>query len=355
MKRLMVALLLAASLSVVAPAAAAPDLTALQAKAQAGDAEAQFQLGEAYRAGKGVAADPETAIMWYRRATAQGHIRASEELGFALFAHGDRREAMPYIEKAAARGEARAFYLLGTAHFNGDYATRDWPLAYAQTERAAAAGLAAAQKNMELMDHYLLPSDKAKADQILATLPSVRAIPADAAPAPVAKAPPPPVQTAAAAPKPAKAGKAAKPTPPPKPMPAPTPVESADAGNKPVATDKPAKAGKGSKTAKAAPVSIESADGGDTAAAPDKPPRTTAKAGGDWKVQLGAFGSEDRARDRWKTLKAKVGDLGSYQLHIVAAGSVQRLQASGVADKADAQALCKMVVAAGGDCLVIAP
>ncbi len=324
MKRLMVALLLAASLSVVAPAGAASDFTALQAKAQAGDAEAQFQLGEAYRAGKGVAADPEAAIMWYRRATAQGHIRASEELGFALFAHGDRREAMPYIEKAAARGEARAFYLLGTAHFNGDYATRDWPLAYAQTERAAAAGLAAAQKNLELMDHYLLPSDKAKADQILATLPSVRATPSDTAPAPAAKAPAPaPVQTAAVTPKPAKSGKAAKPVPPPKAAPTPAPVESADAGDK--------------------------------AAAPDKPARSSARADGDWKVQLGAFGSEDRARDRWKTLKVKVADLGSYQQHIVAAGSVQRLQASGIADKADAQALCRKVVAAGGDCLVIAP
>jgi len=307
--------LLAASLSVAVPAGAAPDLTALQAKAQAGDAEAQFQLGEAYRAGKGVPADAEAAIMWYRRATALGHIRASEELGFALFAHGDRREAMPYIEKAAARGEARAFYLLGTAHFNGDYATRDWPLAYAQTERAAAAGLSAAQKNLELMDHYLLPSDKARADQILATLPSVRATPADGTPAPAAKAPPAPVQTAAATPKPSKSAKGSKSTPPPRVTLAP--VETADAAGRPA--------------------------------------KSSAPAGGDWKVQLGAFGSEDRARDRWKTLRTKVSDLGSYQQHLVTAGSIQRLQAANIANKADAQALCKKVVAAGGDCLVIAP
>lgn len=341
MKRLMVALLLAASLSVAVPAGAAPDLTALQAKAQAGDAEAQFQLGEAYRAGKGVPADAEAAIMWYRRATALGHIRASEELGFALFAHGDRREAMPYIEKAAARGEARAFYLLGTAHFNGDYATRDWPLAYAQTERAAAAGLSAAQKNLELMDHYLLPSDKAKADQILATLPSVRATPADGAPAPSPKAPPAPVQTAAVTPKPSKSAKSSK-SAPPKVVPAP--VETADAGEK---TASAAKSTKSAKTAKSAP--------GETADAADKPAKSSATAGGDWKVQLGAFGSEDRARDRWKTLKAKVTDLGSYQQHLVTAGSIQRLQAANISSKADAQALCKKVVAAGGDCLVIAP
>jgi TPR repeat protein len=317
MKRLMVALLLAASLGVTASAGAAPDLTALQAKAQAGDAEAQFQMGEAYRAGKGVAADIETAIMWYRRAAAQGHIRASEELGFALFAHGDRREAMPYIEKAAARGEARAFYLLGTAHFNGDYATRDWPLAYAQTERAAAAGLSAAQKNLELMDHYLLPSDKAKADQILATLPVVRTAP----PQGVAAAPArntAPAQVASATPKPGKPARLAKATP--------APAAEADA-------------------AKAKPAQAD--DGGAA--------KGSAKAGGDWKVQLGAFGSEDRAHDRWRTLRAKVADLGAYQQRVVAAGSVQRLQAANIASRADAQALCKKVVAAGGDCLVIAP
>ena len=320
MKRLMVALLLAAAgAGMAVSAGAAPDLNALQARAQAGDAEAQFQMGEAYRAGRGVTADIETAIMWYRRAAALGHIRASEELGFALFAHGDRREAMPYIEKAAARGEARAFYLLGTAHFNGDYATRDWPLAYAQTERAAAAGLPAAQKNLELMDHYLLPADKAKADQILATLPTVRTAPPEGVVSPPGRGAAP-VQTASAATRPVKTAKPVAPAP------------AADAAS----TEKPAK----TKPA--------SADDGAVA-------RKSAKAGGDWKVQLGAFGSEDRAHDRWKTLRGKVADLGAYQQHVVAAGSIQRLQATNIASKADAQALCKKVVAAGGDCLVIAP
>jgi len=323
MRRLMVALLLAAAgAGMAASAVVAPDLTALQARAQAGDAEAQFQMGEAYRAGKGVTADIEAAIMWYRRATAQGHIRASEELGFALFAHGDRREAMPYIEKAAARGEARAFYLLGTAHFNGDYATRDWPLAYAQTQRAAAAGLTAAQKNLQLMDHYLLPADKAKADQILATLPTVRSAPPEGVAAPARSTAP--VQTSSAPPKPGKAAKPARAAP------------AASAGSDGAAVDKAAKA--------------RTAPSEDAIAA-----SKSAKTGGEWKAQLGAFGSEERAHERWKTLRGKVGDLGAYQQRIVSAGSIQRLQAANIASKADAQALCKKVVAAGGDCLVIAP
>jgi len=302
MKTAVLALLLMfGSIAVYAASSTTPEIQSLQAKAQAGDADAEFALAEAYRAGRGITVDPESAIAWYRRAAAQGHVRASEELGFALFAHGDRREAMPYIEKAAARGEARAFYLLGTAHFNGDYATRDWPLAYAQTMRAATAGLPAAVKNLDLMGHYLLPADKAKADQILATLPAIR-INTSAPPAPVAG------------------------------------TSVADSGAQaPAKSAKPAKAMPA--VAKAAP-----------------PPRTAAPpASGDWKVQLGAFGSADRARDRWKSLAAKVSRLGRYDQRIVAAGSVQRLQAGGIASRADAQALCADVRGARGDCLVIAP
>ncbi len=282
-------LLLALGAALAAPVLAAPDAAALQAQAQAGSAEAQFQLGEAYRSGRGVAADPESAIMWYRRAATQGHVRAGEELGFALFAHGDRREAMPYIEAAAARGEARAFYLLGTAHFNGDYATRDWPLAYAQTTRAAVGGLPAAQRNLETMDRYLLPADKDKAQQILATLPPLRQ---------------PPVPT--------------------------TVMISADGTPRAVA--------------------------GSPSTAPRKDVAAAAMpATGPWKVQLGAYSSADRARDRWRTLAERVPALAGHGPSIVAAGSVQRLQARALASRAAAQSLCQAVRAAGGDCLVLAP
>jgi len=326
MKRVTLAVLLvigSAAIAAVAAAATSPDIRALQARAQTGDADAEFALGEAYRAGRGVEPDPEDAIMWYRRAAALGHVRASEELGFALFAHGDRHEAMPYIEKAAARGEARAFYLLGTAHFNGDYATRDWPLAYAQTMRAAAAGLPAAQRNLELMGHYLLPADRAKADQILATLPPLRkSVQQDAA----------------------------SPTTTATPKPTPAAMQIADASMSPKAA-KSAKSQKPPKAVTAAP-------------APDVAPSSplvgasssaVAATDGAWKVQLGAFGSADRARDRWKSMTAKVKRLARYDQRIVDAGSIQRLQAAGIADKSDATALCKDVRAAGGDCLVIAP
>lgn len=300
MRRLALALLL---LAATAGAAPAPELRSLRAKAEAGDTNAQFALGEAYRAGRGVTEDPETAIMWYRRAANQGHIRASEELGFALFAKGDRREAMPYVEKAAARGDARAFYVLGTAHFNGDYTTRDWPLAYALTLRAASTGLSAAKKNLDLMDQYLLPADKAKADQILATLPPVRTI----------------------AQREALAG-------------APTLAR---------ATARTAAVAVPPKLAKAASRS--------SSAATDAASSATTAVRGAWRAQLGAFSSPNRARDSWATLAAKVPRLASYEQRVVAWKSVQRLQAWGIAGKSDAEALCKQVRGAGSQCFVVAP
>lgn len=228
------------------------------------------------------------AMMWYRRAASQGHAQASDELGFVMFSHNQRRTAMPYIERAAARGDPRAFYLLGIAHFNGDLATRDWPLAYAQTARAAEAGLPAAKANLQMMDQYLLPPDRAKADMILATLPPVRRA-LGAPPAPALTAPPPPTQIVAA-------------TPP---------------------------------------------------AAP--PPSPTKRPTGGWKIQLGAYSSADNARTAWDGLVKKVRGLAALDRTTVATGSLLRLQAVGLASRADGEALCAEVRTAGGACLVLAP
>jgi cell division septation protein DedD len=76
---------------------------------------------------------------------------------------------------------------------------------------------------------------------------------------------------------------------------------------------------------------------------------------GNWKVQLGAFGSAERVEERWKMLTAKVSGMKRYERRVIVAGSIQRLQAIGIASKADAEALCTKVVAAKGDCLVMAP
>ena len=273
---------LLAILSVVPAAAGVPEgkaawaagdyaaaIVQLRPPAEAGDAEAQFYLGEAYRLGRGVTADTDLAIVWYRRSAALGNARARDALGLTLFASGKRPEAIPLLEKAAEGGDARALYVLGTAHFNGDNTTRDWPLAYAMMMRASANGLPQAKTSLDVMDRYLFPADKVRAQQLYAGMSGGTPAPASASAAP----------------------------------------------------------------ARPAAIAV----------------------GGAWKVQLGAFGSADRAETAWTSLSAKVPALKRLDRHVIEAGPVRRLQAWNLADRAAAADLCKAVTAAGGGCLAMAP
>ena len=53
----------------------------LKEKAQAGDAQAQYDLGVAYADGKGVPKDEVEAVKWYRKAAEQGDASAQNNLG----------------------------------------------------------------------------------------------------------------------------------------------------------------------------------------------------------------------------------------------------------------------------------
>ncbi|MFC3441068.1 SPOR domain-containing protein [Sphingobium rhizovicinum] len=291
--------------------------------AQSGDSDAQFNMGQAYKLGRGVQPDLNTALDWYRKAAQQGHLRAEDNLGLLMFQQGDRANAMPYLQHASVRGEPRAQYIVGTALFNGDMIGKDWVRAYALMTRAAASGLPQASSSLEQMDKFI-PEDQRKQGLALAASleknegssgTALAAAPAN--PAPVRSAPstvrttqlPPSI---ASAPQPAPAKPApAKPTPP-----RPAPQLAA---------------------AKPAPAPVRSV------AAP--------AASGGWRVQLGAFGEEGRARTLWSQLTKKVGGLSAYQPYLVKAGTVTRLQAGPIGSSADASRLCGAIKAAGADCM----
>ena len=109
--------------------------------AVAGDADAQFNLGQAYKLGRGVPLDPALAESWFRKAALQGHPQAEDNYGFALFQAGRKAEAAPWLEKSVRRGEPRGQLVLGTMLFNGDGVPRDYPRAYALMTLASQAGL----------------------------------------------------------------------------------------------------------------------------------------------------------------------------------------------------------------------
>jgi len=81
-----------------------------QAKANAGDVEAQTYVGEIYEKGLGTDPDYAFAAVWYKKAAEQGSKRAQNNLGF-LYEKGlgvtkDHQQALKWYQKAAGINQA---------------------------------------------------------------------------------------------------------------------------------------------------------------------------------------------------------------------------------------------------------
>src|SRR3954452_6705332 len=131
--------------------------------AEAGDADAQFNLGQAYRLGRGVPLDLSVAKIWFERAARSGHVDAETTLGLLIFQNGDRVGGLKWLKAAADQGEPRALLVYGTALFNGDGVPQDRVLAYALVSRAAAQGLEPAQETLAQLDQLMPVADRQKA------------------------------------------------------------------------------------------------------------------------------------------------------------------------------------------------
>src|SRR5438105_10214202 len=75
--------------------------------AEKGDADAAFNLGQAYRLGRGVPTNLSIAKSWFERAARQNHVDAQTTLGLLLFQNGDQAEGLKWLKAAAEQGEAR--------------------------------------------------------------------------------------------------------------------------------------------------------------------------------------------------------------------------------------------------------
>ena len=123
--------------------------------AERGDADAAFNLGQAYRLGRGVALDLASAQRWLARAAGSGHLDAQTTLGLLLFDSGDQAAGARWLKVASEAGEPRAMLVYGTALFNGDGVAKDPVLAYAYVSRAAAQGLGPAKSTLAEMDRVM--------------------------------------------------------------------------------------------------------------------------------------------------------------------------------------------------------
>ncbi|HEV7659520.1 MAG TPA: SPOR domain-containing protein [Allosphingosinicella sp.] len=268
--------------------------------ADRGDADAQFNLAQAYFLGRGLPQNMTLAEQWYARAARGGHEEAQANYGLLLFQNGRQREAMPWIERAANRGDPRAQYVLGTALFNGDLVPQDMPRAYALMTRAAAQNLPPAVTQLAELDRRLSPQDRARGVEMARDIATA----------------PPPTQIAAA--EPSRPARVRSQTPPRARPDAVLPRTQ-------VATARP--------TPRPAP-----------AQAP-----VAAAAGGRWRVQLGAFSSDANARRAWG---AVAGRLPGLRPSYVRAGPLIRVQAGPLRDRAAALRAC---AAAGHGCYPVAP
>ena len=155
--------------------------------AEKGDADAAFNLGQAFRLGRGVPADSAQAKRWFEAAANKGHVDAQVSLGLLLFDSGERPIAMNWLRKAALTGEPRALLVVGTALFNGDGMKQDPVLGYAYVSRAAAQGLEPAKTTLAEMDKIMTLDDRKRG---VALALDMAKTPAGKKPDRVAQAPP---------------------------------------------------------------------------------------------------------------------------------------------------------------------
>lgn len=326
-----------------------------QGPADKGDPDAMFNLGQAYRLGRGVKADVRKAEDLFGKAAAKGHLQAADTYGLLLFQRGERAQAMSYLRAAADRGEPRAQYLLGVAHFNGDNVPQDWVRAYALTSLAQQNGVEQAKAALAQMDRYIPLAQRQQAASLARELASqaeanrarqlaavdlggtvpvsgstgrVPARPAGATATATASSAAT-VARAAADNSPRNAGadyarpQAAAPA-------APRPPLAASPAPRPIATP--------------APLATETP-------APAPRPAPASAGSGPWRVQLGAFGVAANADALWARVRSRP-ELAGRTRQAVATGRVTRLSAAGFPSREAAQSACARLSSAGVACLV---
>ncbi|MGI9374532.1 MAG: SPOR domain-containing protein [Tsuneonella suprasediminis] len=331
-----------------------------------GDPDALFNMAQAYRLGRGVAVDLKKAQALYAQAAAKGHLKAADNYGLLLFQDGKRREAMPYIEAAAGRGDPRAQYLLGIAHFNGDLAPKDWERAYALLTLANGAGLPQARPALQQMDEYVPLAQRQAAQSLVIQMrqdaDATRA--SQMAAADLAADVPAETQVASAAPSVLPRQRPPEPVesvavPPSRPeVPAVTHAQAAVAeAMRATGTESPAHAGAdfAMHTPAAAPKPVVRAIPRPVEAAPPSAPAPkpapAVQQNGPWKVQLGAFSVAANADKLWSRIGGR-GVLSGKAKFAVPAGRLTRLLAGGWPTSAAAQSACNALKAAGQGCIV---
>ena len=316
-----------------------------QVQAARGDGDALFNLGQAYRLGQGVKQDLAKAEQLFGQAAGLGHLQAADIYGLLLFQRGERARALPYLRTAADRGDPRAEYLLGIAHFNGDLLPKDWVRAYALLTLAQQQGLPLAAGALAQMDRYIPLGQRQQGVQLAGELGSRAEATRARQLAAVDLGSQIPGSAVAASSEPA-----ARPT-------IASAKEAVSQTQRVTGRDSAATAGAdyarpaARVSVPAVPLPVSHPVIKPAAVLAAAPPPAPAGTPGTWRVQLGAFGVASNADAVWAKVRTRADLTGHARLN-VKAGAVTKLQAGGYSQAA-AQATCARLKAAGITCVAV--
>lgn len=82
-----------------------------------------------------------------------------------------------------------------------------------------------------------------------------------------------------------------------------------------------------------------------------RPAAKLAASGGNWRIQLGAFGVAGNADRLWSKLSGKAALAGAKKV-TEPSGRLTKLYAGGYASRSEAEVACRSLKASGQDCLV---
>jgi TPR repeat protein len=127
------------------------DLAVIQQRAEAGDADAQAELGDRYWSSRGVAFNAAQADSWLRKAAEQGSVRGMVKLA-VRFASSDITQSTDWYRNAAEKGNERGELYLATAYERGHGLCQDQAQALFWYRKAAEQGDSAAKAALTRLD-----------------------------------------------------------------------------------------------------------------------------------------------------------------------------------------------------------
>ena len=151
-------------------------------KADAGNLNAQFELGSRYNYGRDLPKNTREALRWLRSAAQAGHTAAQRLLAIKLFeGHDvtvDYEEALKWAQRLADGGDRPGQLMLGNLYANGEGTPRNLILAYMwfdiaatpvtgkEPDEAAKAAMQSATEALDKTAGLLQPDEEVEAQQL---------------------------------------------------------------------------------------------------------------------------------------------------------------------------------------------